>query len=71
MVAMDKEDLDPPHVPALLTIEETGRRMSLSRGTVQQLVASGQLASLKIGRARRVLASSLEDFIAARIEGAA
>lgn len=46
----------------LLTVEEAARRLSLGRTAAYQLVAAGALASRKIGRSRRVLASSVRDY---------
>ena len=47
----------------LLTPQEAARRLSLARSTVYQLVLTGELESIKIGRSRRVLASSLADYV--------
>ena len=47
----------------LVTPQEAARRLSLARSTVYQLVLTGELESIKIGRSRRVLASSLTDYI--------
>lgn len=48
---------------ALHTVEETASILSLGRTAVYQLLQSGQLESVKIGKARRVLHSSIEAFI--------
>lgn len=49
----------------LYRVDEAAELLALSRTTVYELVASGQLVSLKIGKARRIPASALEAFIAA------
>ena len=50
----------------LLKISEVAQRLNLSRSTVMTLVARGDIASLKIGRARRVQTSRLDAWIAER-----
>jgi excisionase family DNA binding protein len=54
----------------LHTIPQTALRLEVSRGTVYELIRTGQLASLKIGTARRIPESSIEAFIRARMEAA-
>lgn len=50
----------------LLKVSEVIRRLGLSRSAVWDLIARGELASLTIGRARRVRLSALEQFIERR-----
>jgi len=38
----------------LLTVPETARRLSISRAKTYELLASGEIASVTIGRSRRV-----------------
>ncbi len=52
--------LDPPH---LLTIQEVCRDLHLSRSTLHELIRDGELASVKIGRSRRVRSDSIREFI--------
>ena len=47
----------------LLTPAAAAEKLSLARSTVYQLVLTGELESIKIGRSRRVLASALTDYI--------
>ena len=47
----------------LLTPAAAAEKLSLARSTVYQLVLTGELESIKIGRSRRVLADALTDFI--------
>jgi excisionase family DNA binding protein len=47
----------------LLTILEAAQRLNLSRSLMYDLVLSGQVVSLKIGRARRIPASEIQAFI--------
>jgi excisionase family DNA binding protein len=51
--------------PALAyTVEETARLLRVGRTTVFFLIKSRQLRSMTIGRARRISASALAEFIA-------
>lgn len=47
----------------LYTVEETAESLSIGRTAVYQLLNSGQLESVHIGRARRVVHSSIEAYI--------
>ena len=47
----------------LITPEEAGRRLSLGRTTIYRLMADGELASVVIGRSRRVAVQSLESYV--------
>ncbi len=49
--------------PLLLTIPETATALSLSRTTVYELVRDGKLATVTVGRSRRVRVAALERFI--------
>ncbi|MEU0086057.1 helix-turn-helix domain-containing protein [Streptomyces sp. NPDC006274] len=55
----------------LLTVPEVMARLRLGRSTVYDLIRSRRLASITIGRARRVPADALRDFITREIEEAA
>lgn len=48
----------------LLTVPETATALRVSRAYVYQLIASGRLRSVTIGRSRRIRAKDLADFIA-------
>jgi excisionase family DNA binding protein len=55
----------------LLTPEETGRALHIGRSKVFDLIRSGELVSIKIGRLRRVPVEEVHDFMLRRIkEGA-
>jgi excisionase family DNA binding protein len=49
--------------PLLVTVEEAARRLSIGRTAAYLLVLRGELQSVKIGRARRVVVASLEAYI--------
>ncbi|WP_227869993.1 helix-turn-helix domain-containing protein [Streptomyces otsuchiensis] len=51
---------------ALLTVPEVMSALRLSRSKVYDLIRSKQLPSFTIGRARRVPADALTDFIRSR-----
>lgn len=52
----------------LLTVPEVAQRLSLGRSFVYQLVMKGEIRSIKVGRARRIPVTALEQFIATRME---
>jgi excisionase family DNA binding protein len=45
--------------------DEAAERLGIGRTKVYQLMAAGQLRSVKIGAARRVSATALAEFVAA------
>ncbi|MER6612278.1 helix-turn-helix domain-containing protein [Streptomyces xantholiticus] len=55
----------------LLTVPEVMARLKLGRSTVYDLIRSRRLISITIGRARRVPADAVRDFIVREIEEAA
>lgn len=48
---------------SLLTAEQVAKRLGVGRSTVFTLMGRGDLASVKIGRLRRVTEASLEEYI--------
>ncbi|WP_432044375.1 helix-turn-helix domain-containing protein [Streptomyces asiaticus] len=55
----------------LLTVPEVMARLKIGRSTVYDLIRSRRLGSITIGRARRVPAVALRDFIDHQIAEAA
>ncbi|MDX3234895.1 helix-turn-helix domain-containing protein [Streptomyces sp. NPDC046984] len=55
----------------LLTVPEVMARLKLGRSTVYDLIRSRRLVSITIGRARRIPADAVRDFIARETEEAA
>lgn len=53
----------------LVTPEEAARRLSLGRTTIYELMASGELPSVNVGRCRRVPVSELCSFVARLVDG--
>ncbi|WP_030349495.1 helix-turn-helix domain-containing protein [Streptomyces scopuliridis] len=62
--------LHPALSPAqqLLTVPQVMARLQLSRSAVYDLLRTGQLASITLGRARRIPTHALTDFIRTRLE---
>jgi excisionase family DNA binding protein len=53
---------------ALLTVPEAMAALRLSRATVYDLIRSGQLGSVKVGRSRRIPAQAVQIFLARLVE---
>jgi len=51
----------------LLTPEEAAEMLRLGRVTVYKLIQTGELASITIGKARRIPRRALDDYIAKRL----
>ncbi len=56
------------HDRLLLTIPEVAARLGMGRSFVYQLVLKGEIPSIKLGRARRVPAGAVEQFIKDRMK---
>jgi excisionase family DNA binding protein len=56
--------------PVLLTVEDAAQALALGRTKVYELVESGALRSVKIGRARRIPVQALHDFVGTSDRGA-
>ncbi|MFE4591874.1 helix-turn-helix domain-containing protein [Streptomyces laurentii] len=52
----------------LLTVPQVMARLQLSRSAVYDLIRTRQLASITLGRARRIPTHALTDFIRTRLE---
>lgn len=50
--------------PSLLTVEEAAEQARLGRTTMYQLVKTGQVRSVKIGRSRRVPRDAVDSYVA-------
>lgn len=51
----------------LITVEEAARRLSLSRSVVYRLMRDHELDDVKIGRSRRIVADSVDDYIGRKV----
>jgi excisionase family DNA binding protein len=47
----------------LLRPEEAARALSIARTRIYELMASGKLRSVQLGRSRRIAADDLRDFV--------
>jgi excisionase family DNA binding protein len=57
--------------PEALTTDQVARQLVLSRSTVTAMIARGELASVKIGGARRVLRRDLDEYLNSLASGGA
>lgn len=56
-----------PEGKILLTVEEAAERLSLGRTSVFALIKSGEIRSVKVGKARRIVADSLHTWVADKL----
>ncbi|MEU0922076.1 helix-turn-helix domain-containing protein [Streptomyces cyaneofuscatus] len=59
---------EPSPSMELLTVPQVMACLQLGRSAVYDLLRSGQLASIALGRARRIPTHALTDFIRTRLE---
>lgn len=52
-----------PVAPLLLRPTEAATALGIGRSKLYELLASGQIESIKLGRARRVLQTSVEEYV--------
>ena len=64
----DASERGTPEQQLLLTPEQAANRLALSRTRVYQLISTGELPSLKIGRARRIVAADLGAWVSNQLE---
>ncbi|MGO4956770.1 helix-turn-helix domain-containing protein [Luteococcus sp. Sow4_B9] len=55
----------------MVTVAEVAQMLGVCRNRVYELIYSGQLASVKMGRSRRIAVDELKRFVAASTEAAA
>jgi len=55
----------------LLTIDEAALALSLSRGSLYQMVMDGTIPSVKLGGARRIPSAALESWVAEQAQAQA
>lgn len=68
---LDPSNFFPPPVaestlPSLLTVARAARVLGVSPRSVERLIASGDLASVLVGRARRLTSEDVEAFLSAQ-----
>ncbi|WFB08350.1 helix-turn-helix domain-containing protein [Streptomyces sp. LX-29] len=54
--------------PGLLNVDQVAAHLQVSRWTVYNLIRSRELASLTVGRCRRITESALHDYISRQTE---
>ena len=60
---MTKTSKEPNDFPLVLKVEELMSILSIGRNTVYELVRSGQISSIRIGRIYRIPRASLEEYL--------
>lgn len=65
------ERTEPHATPLLLTVPQAAAMLSLGRTTVYELIGSGELETVVIGRARRVPVAAVVEFVEQRSVAAA
>jgi excisionase family DNA binding protein len=60
-----------PAPRVVLTVEEAAEALAIGRTTMYELISSGAVESVQIGRLRRVRADALGDFVARLRAGSA
>jgi excisionase family DNA binding protein len=53
----------PSEPRLLLRVDEAGRRLNLGRTVMYELIRSGQLRSVKVGKLRLIPSSALVEFV--------
>ena len=64
------EDEDDTMDIQLMRVAEVAARLTLSRSKTYELITTGELRALRVGRSRRVLVSELERFVAQQMADA-
>lgn len=59
---------EEPPLRLLLTIPEAAASLGVSRSLVYELIHIGTIATIRIGRSRRVPVTELHDFISRQLE---
>lgn len=60
---MTKTSKEPNDIPLVLKVEELMSILSIGRNTAYELVRSGQISSIRIGRIYRIPRASLEEYL--------
>lgn len=65
-ITRDGTDLTMTEAPLLLTVTQAATVLSISRTTLYELLASGAVESIRIGRSRRVPVDALHAYVESR-----
>jgi excisionase family DNA binding protein len=63
--------MDTERSRELITVQAAADRLAVSRWMAYQLIWDQQVKSAQIGRCRRIVRQSLDDYLSGLIEGAA
>jgi excisionase family DNA binding protein len=55
----------------LITVQAAAGRLAVSRWMIYRLIWDQQIKSVRIGRCRRIVRQSLDDYVSGLIDGAA
>lgn len=67
----DKLRVDAAFPSELITVQSAADRMSVSRWMINQLIWNNEIASVQVGRCRRIVRKSLEQYLDRLIDGTA
>jgi len=70
-VARESRESATAKVKLLVTIADAAEALALGRSAVYELLLTGQIQSVKIGRARRIPVDALQAFVARQLDGGA
>ncbi len=57
--------------PLMMTVKEAARRLAMGRSATYKFIQTGELPSVKLGGARRILLTDLQEFVRRMREEAA
>lgn len=60
---LDRVELRPHRQVWLITLPAAARLLGVSRSKLYELVAAGELPTVRIGRSRRIAVADLEEFV--------
>jgi excisionase family DNA binding protein len=65
LTAIESDGVElPPHCQVwLVTLPAAARLLGVSRSKLYELVAAGELPTVRIGRSRRIAVADLEEFV--------
>ena len=62
-IELDSAELPPHRQVWLVTLPAAARLLGVSRSKLYELVAAGELPTVRIGRSRRIAVADLEQFV--------
>ena len=55
---------EPPHARLLLTVEEAAATIGVGRSLMYELIATGEIQTVRVGRLRRISPEALREYVA-------